>query len=532
MTDLDVEVREKLNAVLSFVLDNIAYIIGVPIAIYFIYFAVSTLSWRMDLDSPAFIYKAFLMNELGQVPYRDMFVMNLPGTYLIYSIIGQSTDYSYPGFRLVDLTVIGIITVATISFLRRINKKAAFVAPALFGILYFGGGPEMSLEREIIIVGIVSLMLAAVIPFPRLNHAIKAALVGICFGAAAMIKPTALIALPVVLVYVLFAECKPIKEDILKYVGIVSAAVAGLLLPILAALIYLLSNNALNPFVDIAANYWPLFRDFSGFHQEFSGFQELKYLLLNLRTFGGFEVWTVVALINAFCAIALFKAEAQRKKIITLLIALAVTFYLYPALSGQFYGYHWLPFLYFIVLLSSLAFVKPPKELHISLKFLPVIVLVLACIISFKLPGGAFRNIYGDYDVVAPDGGVPDEIAEYLNAHLEPGDKVQPLDWAWGGIHGVLLARGELATSFIYDFHFYHHVNDEYIEGLRRRFVTELEENRPRFIVEIPYEAHPRNNSLGHEREFPELRDFIEDNYIIVDSKEGDGYIIYERVGE
>ena len=163
------------------------------------------------------------------------------------------------------------------------------------------------------------------------------------------------------------------------------------------------------------------------------------------------------------------------------------------------------------------------------MRLLPISILILACIISFKLPGGAFRNIYGEYDVVAPRGGIPDEIAEYLNEHMEPGDKVQPLDWAWGGIHGVLLARGELATSFVNDFYFYHHVDDPYTIVLRERFIDELEKNRPRYIVETPYETHPHNATPGREYGFPELERFIEDNYKIADKGEGDVYIIYKR---
>ena len=81
-----------LKKITDFLADNIAYIVGVPIVIYFIYFAVTTLSWRMDPDSPAFVYKAFIMNDYGQVPYRDMFVMN------------QAMRLSYNADRVMELT--------------------------------------------------------------------------------------------------------------------------------------------------------------------------------------------------------------------------------------------------------------------------------------------------------------------------------------------------------------------------------------------------------------------------------------------
>ncbi len=515
--------RKSPNRVLAFIADYAHFIVLAFISIYFVYFVASALSWRMDQNSPIVMYLAYLFGKSGYIPYRDVFDINLPGTYIIYAIIGKLSGYTDYGFRIAELVILAVITIATYFALRPLSRAAAWAGPALFGILYFGNGPGFSLEREILLLIFISLALLTTLSVTALNRYVKAGLIGLFFGCAALIKPAALIAFPILIIFLMQDGKKPNRSDIKKYVIGTVVALLGLILPFAAAIIYLWQTGALPYFRDIAVNYWPLYADFIGLGN-------IKYYILHTRSLTNFEIWVIIAAINAGCALLFFKPDNRQRNIIILLIALAVSFYLYPALSGQFYGYHWLPFLYFLCLLGSLAFLKPPKELHISLRYLPVIVLLLACIISFKLPGGAFRNIYGEYDVVAPRGGIPDEIAEYLVEHLEPGDKVQPLDWAWGGIHGVLLARGELATSFIYDFHFYHHVNDDYIEGLRNRFVAELEEVRPRFIVEIPYEAHPRNNSLGPEQEFPELRAFIEDNYVIMDMKEGDGYIIYERV--
>ncbi len=47
-----------------------------------IFTAVVSLSWRYVHDSPLMIYAGFLISH-GTVPYRDLFDMNMPGTYFV-----------------------------------------------------------------------------------------------------------------------------------------------------------------------------------------------------------------------------------------------------------------------------------------------------------------------------------------------------------------------------------------------------------------------------------------------------------------
>ena len=149
-------------------------------------------------------------------------------------------------------------------------------------------------------------------------------------------------------------------------------------------------------------------------------------------------------------------------------------------------------------------------------------------ILSAKLPFGGERNIYGDFEKEEPWGGRADEIAGYLEMNMEPGDTVQPLDWITGVAHGLLLARAELATKHLYDFDFYHHTSEDYIQNLRTGFIRALREEKPRFIVEVPINTFRRCHGPDTTTEFPELREIIREDYAEV--KSGDGYIIYERL--
>jgi len=88
-----------------------------------------------------------------------------------------------------------------------------------------------------------------------------------------------------------------------------------------------------------------------------------------------------------------------------------------------------------------------------------------------------------------------------------------------------LISRARLATRFMYDYHFYHHVSQPFIQTLRHRFLDELARARPRFVVEYFGENKPWPKGEDTTREFPELRKYLADGYAIQVS--GNHYRIY-----
>jgi len=199
------------------------------------------------------------------------------------------------------------------------------------------------------------------------------------------------------------------------------------------------------------------------------------------------------------------------------LVSLAVSYALYPAFSGQFFPYHWLPFLYFMILLSALCLV--------GTKWQTTLVLLLVILLTVRVPNAIFRQIEGK--PVATGASRADQIKLYLANHLEKGDAVQPLDWTSGTLLAMLETRAPLATPFVFDFYFYHHVSEPYIQNLRAEFMNDLQSTLPRFIIEVTAIDKPWVSGEDTSREFPELRTFLEENYSITIQK--DDYVIYER---
>ncbi len=118
------------------------------------------------------------------------------------------------------------------------------------------------------------------------------------------------------------------------------------------------------------------------------------------------------------------------------------------------------------------------------------------------------------------------EISRFLERNLKPGEAVQPLDWTGGALLAMLQTRAPLATSYVFDFYFYHHVSHPYIQSLRSDFMNQLREVSPRFIIEVTAIDKPWVTGEDTSRDFPELRAFLDERYFITIERED--YIIYE----
>jgi hypothetical protein len=104
-------------------------------------------------------------------------------------------------------------------------------------------------------------------------------------------------------------------------------------------------------------------------------------------------------------------------------------------------------------------------------------------------------------------------------------DRVQVLDTTEGGVQALLRRRLRTPTRFLYDFHFFHHMEAPTIVRLRAELVDGLATRRPALIV-LWQTGWPAG---GYERldRFPALRDLLQSRYRL--DGEGPGYRIYAK---
>jgi hypothetical protein len=118
-----------------------------------------------------------------------------------------------------------------------------------------------------------------------------------------------------------------------------------------------------------------------------------------------------------------------------------------------------------------------------------------------------------------------DALTRDLAPLVPAGATVQVLDTTGGGVHALFRLGLRQPTRFIYDFHFFHHVDDPRIRALRAELVSGLAARPPAAVVVLE-ESWPE---LGYARlaAFPELAQALEHSFTLAVS--GDGYRIYAK---
>jgi hypothetical protein len=493
-------------------LSNILLII---LALFLVVQAGFSLKWPIAHDEAPLFYEAFLMRAEGRIPYRDIFDFQMPGSFAAYYALGILSGFNGPGVRILDLLILTVLLIVTFFSMRRFGKMPAFAAAILFGLKYLQGGPSMSLQREYLLLIFIALavwisMRDELTPKHRFT-------LGLLFGLAAVIKPHAAIGLIPVLLFDITDIFKRRKLTLLNaaVTGILPA-LAGFLVPIIIVAAWLALNNALVPFISIATNYWPLYSQISGQLVITPQAERISFLLDQIWRLGGNALWLIPAMVGIYL-------NQNRKTY--LLASLALSYAIYPAFSGQFFPYHYIPFIYFIILLASLSISALNFQPSTFNAYIAPFILLSVIIFSIRPSSAFLRQLEGK--PVTTSTYRANQIARFLEKNVRAGDTIQPLDWTGGTLLAMLETRAHIATPYIFDFYFYHHVSNPYIQNLRADFMKQLKNSSPRFIIEVISMDKPWISGEDTSRDFPELRAFLNGNYSITIQK--DDYVIYER---
>jgi hypothetical protein len=202
-----------------------------------------------------------------------------------------------------------------------------------------------------------------------------------------------------------------------------------------------------------------------------------------------------------------------------LLLILSLVFAAYVVIGKKMWLYHYIPVFSMLSMISAFAFHTDFMEERVNKLFGTPFKIMIVTIIILSIP---FYNLsHGYYFLFAKtflgvkhpikDGNV-EAITDFLKQNLQPGDEVVPMDVTGGAVHAMFLAQAKMGSSFIYDFHFYHHCDHPYIRELRTKFITELQTRRPRFIIKFLDVWRPHGEDACGE--FPELETILNESYL------------------
>jgi hypothetical protein len=486
--------------------------------------ALLSLRWGMLHDAPLLMYIALLIDRFGALPYRDIYDQNMPAAFAFYVLVGRIFGYGDLGFRLADLCVLALIGACTWCWGRPMGARYGLVAALLFALIYLSYGAALSLQRDIVLLLPVAGALAASVS--ALPGGWRFLLAGLLFGLAAAIKPHAAIGFPPLLLFLLAEEAaalpRPRRRPLAAAAGL---ALLGLVIPAAATVAYLAAAGVLDDFLAMALNYLPLFARLTGLHQTIAGPERVRYLFEGYLAVGGHQLWVGAGLVGAAVALRWGRLNPSQRRQVLLMLGLALCYSFYPLFQGRFWDYHFLPLLYTLALLAALCALPQPGQARLLGHLAPLALLV--AVIGLRVaPAEELSYQITGHPLPPFKAGRVEQIAGFLSERVRPGETVQPLDWTGGALHAMLIAGVPAATPFIYDFQFYHHVREPYIQGLRQRFIAELEAARPRFILDIN-DISTIISGADAASSFPELEAVLAREYVPV--LEGDSYVIYER---
>lgn len=516
--------------------EGVKYLFFAALTLVFLVELGLSLSWEIETDGSTLHYFAYLINEHDFVPYRDIFDPNMPGTYLFHMAVGTLFGYSDLAFRLVDVAWLTATLIVTWFVMKPAGRAVAFASCLLFGLIYLGSGPYMSLQRDFIaILPLATALLLTTRRRPKQSVHLHHFLLGVLFALAALIKPHMLIGLPVMLVYSCIHDtdgARSIKARLKPCLIGGLFALAGVLATLIIPFLWLWRIGALESFLDILSSYVPLYAQMSRdleFRAPFPRLLNIVYWYIRL---GGFGILLASAIFGVHLVLTQATAAAATKRLAMLLLSLTILYTIYVALGGRFLDYHWMPFVYFASLGTALILYSPLTRVQRP-AILPLFGFIVTAMVVTLLPayGAANHLLSGKPPAPFHDAQVK-EITAYLATHLSPTDTVQPLDWNGGALHAMRITEAVVATPFIFDFQFYHHVSTPYIQQLRKNFLTELEQTMPTFVIDV-YQAGddiPEISGVDTTHEFPALRDFIEQQYR--KDYAGNGFDIFRRNDE
>lgn len=507
------------------------YILLILLTVLLALIAIYSLEWRTGYDPAWLLYVGRLIDQHQMTPYLDIHDPDFPGGVFLYVLIGKAIGFSNERLlRVIDLGVLAMIGVALWSWLRPLGRRVAWGAAALFGLAYLTSDITVATQRDYFLILPLVWSAAISVRLTRWSPVIRCALVGLLCGLAGTVKPHALIGLPIIVGYIYFEsqDVEP-QQRLARLAKIGFSSFAGLLIPITVTALYLIVSGSLLAFIDLETRYVPLYSHVTSTLTMLDGLERFNYILASYIGFNGLGWWFVPAGLGVVLTLRTHGLERQKRWLVYQMVGLATGYSLYPAISGQFYNYHWLPFLCFMMALSALSLRGLPELSPVVFRWLPILTLIGALVLTPSQVLDTFSRLNRYYiekqPIPSTDGGVADELADYLReAHLQRTDRIQVLGSSGSPLHGLLLVDALPATRFLLDLPLYHNLSQPIIQEYRRTFMLQLEQSQPRFVVDMYHRLYFFGSDSS--TAFPEFSEWLAENYHL--AYVGRAFSIYE----
>jgi len=319
---------------------------------------------------------------------------------------------------------------------------------------------------------------------------------GLALGAAIGLKPYAVVFAGALGVIVVVTAVR--RGDVIEAIRSLVAYVAGGLAVPVALGAWLALAGGLRAWVDVIFGYALPVYGHLGRSAPWLGHRWLGWIPLGLAAVGAL----VAALVTR-------RADA-RHLVAAVGIVYGVVNYVGQAKGSE---YHLYPLATFVFLLAFSA-LKPALTVGRAWLNATFTVVLAASLVLLTAKGLEASDAVWMWDKERRVRVLVDD----LSRGLAPGDTVQVLDVADGGLQALLRLHVRQPTRFLYDVFFFHEADRPVVRAIRAEFVAALEARPPRFIVLM--RGWP-SGDYDRIRYFPALADLLARRYDIVVTREG-----------
>jgi hypothetical protein len=451
-----------------------------------------SLPWPLVGDTAVMHYIAQRILD-GAAPYRDLFDINFPGVYMVHLAGIGLLGYDEGVVRALDLTVLGLTMVGVVVTLARFGRIAPVTAALIFWLYHLTAGAPSALQRDYLWCLPLAGMTASVAAYSRSGGVRWLMLGGVSVGLAASVKPLSVMLLPVLagLAWVGSPEGRWRR---------VTATTAGAVVSAGAVLAWLWAVGGLGAFIEIVWRYLPLYADFDRAPIGTILGRPAVIVMTPWAAIGAFLLW-----------------RSRRFDQTTVMLAAGLGFAAASLLlQGKSFGYHGYPFVMFAGALGAAGLPTALEHRRWAIASLGLLLIMNA--------GLARRGVrYVNGAAIAEDEARVAAVVRLIQPILAQGRSVQVLDDVVGGLHALYRVRAPQATRFLYDFHFFHHVDHPYIRRLREGLLDQLRARRPGGMV--IFEHGQPTGGFDRIELFPELAVWLAEEYRL--AHEGDAFRVY-----
>lgn len=507
--------EESINSKVKTIYLYIIIIFSIP-TIILLY---KSIEWHPILDSPIFQYIAYKILN-GVTPYKEIFDMNLPGTYWIHIITIKIFGLNSIGFRITDLIFLFIILLSGGLILKEYGSVAVFTFIAVFSGIHLAGGEANMGERDYFMTGFVGLSLYFIIQYIKKSKNINLFIAGIFIGYAGFIKPTSYILYFLIVLILLIKKKgnnKIIMDSILLTIGV--CIFPGIFT------YWLYKNGGINDFVNICVNYLPIYQNGS-ISSTFKLIYSIWKSPLDILIAGSLIILPIVY-------DNLFKQDKKRETTY-LLLFVGVLFFLFNfVIKGQAENkYRLYPGYYFFAIYAGIIISTTLKEENLKTKLSGTIYLMISMsiICMYTILTIYKKNSEINYNsYITKEKETEKEIIKILRKNgIRKDEKIQIFDVVGGA--NILLKLGvNPATKYLQEVHFtemqWKGNFPLYLQKQWDNFIFTLYSEKPEYIVMLKssYFYREKVSNIGVEYE---VRNLLNRFYHIIN--ENNQFIIYK----